>query len=118
MGNMDVMYSSKTDQWATPQDFFDELDREFHFTLDPCADETNHKCKKFFTKEEDGLSRSWEREYFAIPRMVEKSANGSRSVMRKAVGRLWLCSYLLAQIPHTSTIISITKRRYGLSEAG
>ena len=62
MGNMDVMYSSKTDQWATPQDFFDELDREFHFTLDPCADETNHKCKKFFTKEQDGLSRSWERE--------------------------------------------------------
>lgn len=66
MGNMDVMYSSKTDQWATPQDFFDELDREFHFTLDPCADETNHKCKKFFTKEEDGLSRSWERERESI----------------------------------------------------
>ena len=32
--NTDVMFSSKTDDWATPQDFFDELNREFGFTLD------------------------------------------------------------------------------------
>lgn len=31
MANIDVMYSSKTDQWATPDDFFRELDQEFHF---------------------------------------------------------------------------------------
>lgn len=36
--NKDLMFSSKTDQWATPQAFFDELNREFSFTLDPCAD--------------------------------------------------------------------------------
>lgn len=53
------MFSSKTDQWATPQDFFDKLNDEFHFTLDPCADETNHKCKKYFTKEDDGLIQCW-----------------------------------------------------------
>lgn len=53
------MFSSKTDQWATPQDFFDELDLEFHFTLDPCADKDNHKCKKYFTKEDDGLQQDW-----------------------------------------------------------
>ena len=45
MANIDVMYSSKTDQWATPDDFFKELDQEFHFNLDPCADEQNHKCE-------------------------------------------------------------------------
>lgn len=45
--NTDVMFSSKTDQWATPQDFYDALDREFSFTLDPCADETNHKCNRY-----------------------------------------------------------------------
>lgn len=56
MSNMAVHYSSKTDDWATPQDFFDQLNKEFHFTLDPCADEQNHKCKKFYTKEQDGLS--------------------------------------------------------------
>lgn len=58
MANIDVMYSSKTDQWATPDDFFKELDQEFHFNLDPCADEQNHKCEKYFTKEDNGLSGS------------------------------------------------------------
>lgn len=57
--NMSVHYSSKTDEWSTSQDFFDQLNKEFHFTLDPCADEQNHKCKKFYTKEQDGLSRDW-----------------------------------------------------------
>lgn len=57
--NTGVMFSSKTDQWATPQSFFDELNKEFGFTLDPCADEFNHKCDKYFTKEDDGLSQDW-----------------------------------------------------------
>ena len=58
----DALFSSKTDNWATPQEFFDELDAEFHFTLDPCADDLNHKCAKYFTKEQDGLAHSWEGE--------------------------------------------------------
>lgn len=57
--NTGVMFSSKTDQWATPQYFYDELNREFNFTLDPCADDYNHKCEKYFTKEIDGLSQDW-----------------------------------------------------------
>lgn len=36
--NTEVMFSSKKMDWATPQDFYDKLDSEFHFTLDPCAD--------------------------------------------------------------------------------
>ena len=57
--NTSVMFSSSTDQWATPQDFFDKLNEEFHFTLDPCADASNHKCDEYFTIEDDGLSKSW-----------------------------------------------------------
>ena len=53
------MFSSATDNWSTPQDFFDKLNDEFHFTLDVCADETNHKCEHYYTKEIDGLSRPW-----------------------------------------------------------
>ncbi len=60
--NTYVMFSSKTDQWETPQDLFDELNNEFGFTLDPCADDNNHKCKKYFTKEIDGLSQCWKGE--------------------------------------------------------
>lgn len=54
-----AMLSSITDQWATPQSFFDELNKEFKFTLDPCADENNHKCDKYFTKEQNGLKQDW-----------------------------------------------------------
>ena len=59
MANLAVMYSSSTDQWATPQDFFDELNKEFSFDLDPCADAQNHKCERYFTKEQDGLRMDW-----------------------------------------------------------
>ncbi|MBR8661146.1 adenine methyltransferase [Brevibacillus sp. NL20B1] len=53
------MFSSATDLWPTPQDFFDELNREFHFTLDPCATHDNAKCSTYFTKEDDGLVQEW-----------------------------------------------------------
>jgi site-specific DNA-methyltransferase (adenine-specific) len=55
----EALFSSKTDQWATPQSFFDELNKEFHFNLDPCADEYNHKCEKYFDKEKNGLQQDW-----------------------------------------------------------
>lgn len=54
-----VMFSSANEVWETPQDFFDRLDGEFHFDLDPCATEENHKCERFFTKEQDGLKQNW-----------------------------------------------------------
>ena len=57
--NTQVMFSSKTDQWATPQDFFDKLNAEFDFTLDPCADEQNHKCDVYYTEHQNGLSQNW-----------------------------------------------------------
>lgn len=52
-------FTSTTDKWATPTDFFNLLDKEFHFDLDPCADETNHKCEKYFSVAEDGLKQNW-----------------------------------------------------------
>lgn len=54
------MFSSKTDLWETPQSFYDELDKEFQFTLDPCATPENAKCEMFFTKEMNGLTQNWE----------------------------------------------------------
>lgn len=68
---MNIHFSSKTEEWATPQKFFDELNKEFKFNLDPCATKENAKCKKFFTKEQNGLKRSWGgHESSAIRRMV------------------------------------------------
>ena len=55
----EVLFSSKSDEWATPQYIFDKLNEEFHFTLDPCASADNHKCEKYYTKEQDGLTKNW-----------------------------------------------------------
>ena len=57
--NLKGCFMSESNEWATPQDLFDELDKEFHFTLDPCSTEENHKCDKYFTKATDGLSQNW-----------------------------------------------------------
>lgn len=54
-----VHFSSATNEWATPQDFFDRLNKQFNFTLDPCATPENAKCEKFFTEEDDGLTQDW-----------------------------------------------------------
>jgi hypothetical protein len=55
----DVMFSSKTDLWATPQAFFDELNKEFGFATDVCAIPENAKCERFFSPEMDGLKQEW-----------------------------------------------------------
>ena len=53
------IFSHATDEWETPQDFFDELNRIYHFDLDVCATEQNAKCDRFFNSEQDGLKNSW-----------------------------------------------------------
>ena len=60
--NLKVHFSSSSDGWETPQDFFDKLNNEFDFTLDPCATKENAKCKKFYTKKENGLIQDWREE--------------------------------------------------------
>lgn len=60
--SLKMMFSSATDMWATPQSFFDDLNNEFHFTLDPCATKANAKCNKFYTIDEDGLQQDWKGE--------------------------------------------------------
>ena len=57
--NRELMFSSKTDNWATPQDFFNEINKEFDFNLDPCSSDDNHKCDKYYTREDDGLAQNW-----------------------------------------------------------
>lgn len=57
--NTEVMFSSDKNYWETPQKLFDELDAEFHFTLDAAASDENHKCKRYFTQKEDGLRQNW-----------------------------------------------------------
>ena len=89
-----TMFSSKTGEWATPQEFFNKLDWRFGpFDLDPCADPTNTKCNNFYTEAEDGLSKDWsEHTVFVNPpygrgieRWIKKAYDESRKEDTKVV---------------------------------
>lgn len=80
MINRDALYASNNDEWATPDHIYDALDAEFHFTLDPCATDQNHKCDRYFTQSENGLLQNWGRQrvfcnppYSQIAAWVEKA---------------------------------------------
>lgn len=79
--NTEVMFSSKTDLWETPQKFFDELDAEFHFSLDVCAVPDNAKCAAYYTPEQDGLSQPWTGVVFCTLRMVVMFVSGSKRLI-------------------------------------
>jgi len=58
-----VHFSSASNEWATPQWLFDELNKLYGpFTLDPCATQENAKCERYFTKADNGLVKSWQNE--------------------------------------------------------
>lgn len=56
------LFSSNSVEWATPKEFFNELNKEFNFTLDPCSSELNHKCEKYYTIATNGLLQNWANE--------------------------------------------------------
>ncbi len=53
------MFTSRTEEWETPQYVFDALDAEVGFTLDVCATAENRKCASYFDKERNGLRKEW-----------------------------------------------------------
>ena len=52
------MFSSARGDWETPDDLYGQLDAEFHFTLDVCANASNAKCIDFLDHD-TGLSSLW-----------------------------------------------------------
>lgn len=58
-GTMSPTEIGRNDDWGTPQKLFDDLNAEFHFDVDVSANESNHKCEKYWTIEDDGLAQDW-----------------------------------------------------------
>lgn len=79
-----VLFSSNSDEWATPQEFFDSINKEFEFDLDPCATLENHKCDKYYTIEEDGLSKNWGGIEYSAIHLIVKLINGLKRHLEKA----------------------------------
>jgi len=54
-----ALFTSDSEEWETPQELFDQLNKEFNFRVDVCATPENAKCKKYYTKEENALNKTW-----------------------------------------------------------
>jgi site-specific DNA-methyltransferase (adenine-specific) len=80
---MNVHFSSDDQTWTTPQKFYDQLNEEFNFTLDPCCSKESAKCDHYFTEEDDGLIQDWSDHVVfmnppygrEIPQWIEKAHN-------------------------------------------
>jgi phage N-6-adenine-methyltransferase len=61
------LFSSAKDDWETPDNLFNDLDKEFTFTLDPCCFPHTAKCSTYFTLKENGLVQDWRGVVFMNP---------------------------------------------------
>lgn len=59
MKGKDVVHSSASDEWSTPQGMFDMLNHRWKFTLDAAASKQNRKVKNYIGKDEDALTVNW-----------------------------------------------------------
>ena len=82
MNDKKACFSAKTDEWSTPDDFYNVLNSIYQFTLDPCASDDSHKCEKYYTIETNGLLQSWENDvvwmnppYSKSKEWIEKAYN-------------------------------------------
>ena len=62
MANFKGKFDSVRQDWETPAELFEAVDKEFHFTLDVAASEENTKTPRFIAEREDAMTRSWGRE--------------------------------------------------------
>ena len=86
-----VLLSTGKDDWGTPQKLYDALNKEFGFTMDACADNTNYKHENYYTVETDGLKADWGGKPCFATRLIASAKRtspgrriGSRKHTRKA----------------------------------
>lgn len=117
-----TLLSSKNMNWCTPQDFYDELNNEFHFGLDAAATDKTTKCQLYFTPETDGLNSSWKIEKGAVfcnpPYGREIGKWVKKLTKNRKKGRRLCYSSRQGQIRAISTITYTAKRKFALSAVG
>lgn len=103
-----ALLSSKNMCWCTPQDFFDKLNAEFGFVLDPAATDKTAKCPLHYTPETDGLSQSWDRggAVFCNPPYGREIGKWVQKAFEEAGGGIRL--FYLSQRGQTQHIFTIT----------
>lgn len=112
----DALYASNSDEWSTPQDIYDALDDEFHFTLDPCATDENHKCDLYYTQSSNGLLQNWGGKESSVIHHIAKLALGLKRHIAKQSRTIQssCCLFHPERIQNIFTTLSISEQRSGL----
>ena len=116
-----ALLSSKNMCWCTPQDFFDKLNAEFGFVLDPAATDKTAKCSLYYTPETDGLSQSWDRggAVFCNPPYGREIGKWVQKAFEEARGAFRSCfSFRRERIRSIFTITYTGKRKYASFAGG
>ena len=116
-----ALLSSKNMCWCTPQDFYDKLNAEFNFVLDPAATDKTAKCSLYYTPETDGLSQSWDRggAVFCNPPYGREISKWVKRLLKRqrVVFRLFYLSPR-GRIQHIFTITLTEKQKSALCAGG
>lgn len=62
MSGFTKKFESTSQEWATPDDVFMPLQKEFGFTLDAAANWENARAAQFFTADDNALEKDWGKE--------------------------------------------------------
>ena len=63
---------SKEMKWLrTPKDIWTDLSKEFNFTIDCCASDQNHLLPRYYTIEDNCLTKDWSKEVAYIHPMFD-----------------------------------------------
>lgn len=62
-----ALFTSEKEDWEPPDQYFEELNEEFHFDIDVAASHENAKLPRYFTKENNALTQRWEGNVFCNP---------------------------------------------------
>jgi phage N-6-adenine-methyltransferase len=101
--NTDLMFSSKSDNWSTPKDFYDKLNREFNFTFDPCPlgltineyDADGNLTRSDTIPRFDGLSLSWNGSIFINPPYSNIRVFLEKGINSVLYGNATVCVFLV-----------------------
>ena len=97
----DGMMKSQTVEWEAPQALFDQLDAEFHFTVDVASTDENAKCTKHYTKAQDGLKQTW-----GGDSMVQSTLWNRDSCLRKEGVRKQMYYRYASSCPYRYKVVS------------
>jgi phage N-6-adenine-methyltransferase len=126
-----VLYSSHSKEWETPDGFFQEVDREFHFTLDACATTENAKVpRNFITKEVDALRVPWVGTvwcnppygrdigiWFAKARIEAQAGSTVVMLAHARTDTRWWHEYVQSKCPNVSIEVRFVKGRLKFKDA-